>query len=56
MSEKSPQLEDVIKLYLEKQHTAPSRASENIELEVRFGTKGQHKITHNNYENVIKKT
>tara|TARA_Y100000389_G_scaffold205058_1_gene262559 strand:+ start:4089 stop:7418 length:3330 start_codon:yes stop_codon:yes gene_type:complete len=57
MSEKSPQqqLEDVIKLYLEKQKTASSQASENLELEVRFGTKGQHKITHNNYENVIKK-
>ena len=54
MSKKSAQqqLDDVVKLYLEKNKTT---TSENIELEVRFGTKGPYRISHTNYDNIVKK-
>ena len=55
MSVKSPQqqLDDVLKLYLERKVQVPSNT--NLELEVRFGTKGKFRITHSIYDNVIKR-
>ena len=43
----------VLKLYLEKKVQVPSNT--NLELEVRFGTKGKIRITHSIYDNVIKR-
>ena len=55
MSVKSPQqqLDDVLKLYLEKKMQVPTNT--NLELEVKFGTKGKFRITHSIYDNVIKR-
>lgn len=56
MSEKTPQqqLDDVLKLYLDNVNKT-GRRDGALELEVRFGTKGIHRITHIDYDNVVRR-
>ena len=56
MSEKTPQqqLDDVLKLYLDNV-SKTGRRDGALELEVRFGTKGIHRITHIDYDNVVRR-
>ncbi len=56
MSEKTPQqqLDDLLKLYLDNVRGL-GRRDGTLELEVRFGTKGVHRITHIDYDNVVRR-
>lgn len=55
-SKRTPQqqFDDMIKLYLEKRKGSSFQDGE-LELEVRFGTKGIKRITHIDYNNVVKR-
>ena len=48
------QFDDMLKVYLEKRKARSSRDGA-LELEVRFGTKGIKRITHIDYNNVVKR-
>ena len=48
------QFDDMVKLYLEGQKNR-SYKDGNLELEVRFGTKGIKRINHIDYDNVVKR-
>ena len=52
MSKESRTQQDYLKKYMKYVWSAPSR--QNIEYEVRFGTKGYYRITKTNFDNVIK--
>ena len=59
MSKKSPNptpsIDDMVKVYLENVSDASKEKGENLELEVKFGTRGYRRITNINYNNVVKK-
>ena len=51
----TPSIDDMVKIYLENVSDASKERGENLELEVKFGTRGYRRITNINYNNVVKK-
>ena len=57
MSDKKPisTIDSIVKVYLENLADVQKEKSDNLELEVKFGTRGFRRITNINYNNVVKK-
>ncbi len=57
MSETKPKstIDSIVKVYLENLTDVQKEKSDNLELEVKFGTRGFRRITNINYNNVVKK-
>ena len=48
-------MDELIKFYVEQLHLSPEVADESLELEVKFATRGRHKISRIEYNNAIQR-
>ena len=57
MSKKTPTptMDDLVSIYMDNLPTMVGARDENLELEVKFGTRGFRKITHIHYNNVVQR-